>query len=391
MTGHANGLRNGSKHQSEPRPSGWATLVALFAALVLAIIRHPAAVQAQCAILGTVQNPSTGDIFANCKLTAGYGLGLNTDQMRTDWLSCCNANCPDCCRMALPSGQNWGAVFITIGNPRQPPRPAADFSGFTHLEMELRGDQDGQFIQVGIKDACDADDGTETKLLVGPLSTTWTTYQFELSRFTGADLTRLYVLTEFVFDLKQTEPEAPQTTFFRNVRFIRVEPTATSTPTLPSTPTDTPCPTLTDTPTPTPTPTLGPCVGDCNDDGTVMVDELIKGANIALGGLLQDDCPSFDFNLDGQVTIDELLKGVNAAVKGCTKMNRHCLCVLPPGATCPAITNPAQRLKCRRMGVLFNIHRHLAGGHSPSTIHPLKGTPCRWSLSKRTASPTDSW
>ena len=284
-----------------------------------------------CQILGTPQHPSSGDIFVNGKLTAGYGLGLNTDQGRTDWLSCGNALCPDCCRMALPSGQNWGAVFITVGNPRQPPRPAADFSNFTHLEVELRGDQDGQSIQVGIKDACQPDDGTETKVSVGtsaapcsggPLPTEWGTYRFPLSCFTGIDLTRLYVLTELVLDLNPFGEEAAQTTYFRNIRFIRIEP-PTETPTFTPTSTDTPTPTPTTAPTatasPSPTPTLGPCVGDCNDDGAVTVDELIKGVNIALGNLLLDDCRSFDTNGDGRVTVDELLRAVSAALNRCSR------------------------------------------------------------------------
>jgi hypothetical protein len=33
------------------------------------------------------------------------------------------------------------------------------------------------------------------------------------------------------------------------------------------------------------------CVGDCDDDGTVTVDEIVKGVNIALGELPLDQCP----------------------------------------------------------------------------------------------------
>lgn len=89
-------------------------------------------------------------------------------------------------------------------------------------------------------------------------------------------------------------------------------------------PTETPAePTATPTEvvieTPTPTATLGPvpCVGDCNGDGSVTVDELVRGVNIALGGLEVGDCPDFDSNEDGRVTIDELIGAVNAALSGC--------------------------------------------------------------------------
>jgi len=56
-------------------------------------------------------------------------------------------------------------------------------------------------------------------------------------------------------------------------------------------------------------------VGDCDQDGSVTVDELVVGVNIALGESPVADCPSFDADGDGQVTIDELTLGVNNALK----------------------------------------------------------------------------
>ncbi len=59
------------------------------------------------------------------------------------------------------------------------------------------------------------------------------------------------------------------------------------------------------------------CVGDCNNDGEVTVDELITGVNIALGTMPLSVCPSFDSSADGQVTVDELVFCVHEAVTGC--------------------------------------------------------------------------
>jgi hypothetical protein len=59
------------------------------------------------------------------------------------------------------------------------------------------------------------------------------------------------------------------------------------------------------------------CVGDCNDDGEVLVNELIIGVNIALGTDSIDSCPIFDENQDGKVTVNELIKAVNYALEGC--------------------------------------------------------------------------
>ena len=68
----------------------------------------------------------------------------------------------------------------------------------------------------------------------------------------------------------------------------------------------------------TPTPTHpSACVGDCNDDGVVAVNELISGVNIALGNSAVSTCPSFDTNGDEMVAINELIAGVNSLLNGC--------------------------------------------------------------------------
>ncbi len=59
------------------------------------------------------------------------------------------------------------------------------------------------------------------------------------------------------------------------------------------------------------------CPGDCSGDGSVTVDELVKGVNIALGSADLSTCPVLDANGDGAVTIDELVKAVNNALNGC--------------------------------------------------------------------------
>jgi hypothetical protein len=59
------------------------------------------------------------------------------------------------------------------------------------------------------------------------------------------------------------------------------------------------------------------CVGDCDGDDKVLVNELIIGVNIALGTDSLDSCPVFDANQDGEVTVSELIKAVNYALEGC--------------------------------------------------------------------------
>jgi hypothetical protein len=59
------------------------------------------------------------------------------------------------------------------------------------------------------------------------------------------------------------------------------------------------------------------CVGDCNDDGIVAVNEIITGVNIALGSAAIDVCPAFDRNGDERVDISELIAGVANLLYGC--------------------------------------------------------------------------
>lgn len=60
------------------------------------------------------------------------------------------------------------------------------------------------------------------------------------------------------------------------------------------------------------------CVGDCNGDGVVTVDEVLLGVNIALGAAPMSACPSSDVDQNGALTVDELITSVDAALRGCT-------------------------------------------------------------------------
>lgn len=59
------------------------------------------------------------------------------------------------------------------------------------------------------------------------------------------------------------------------------------------------------------------CVGDCDANGQVTIDELVRGVGIALGNGVVESCPVFDPNGDGQVAINELIAAVNNALAGC--------------------------------------------------------------------------
>jgi len=78
---------------------------------------------------------------------------------------------------------------------------------------------------------------------------------------------------------------------------------------------------------------LGPCFGDCDDNGQVAVAELITGVNITLGQTPLDQCPEFDTSDDQRVTVDELTLSVNAALEGCVTPTPTLTMTVTPSAT----------------------------------------------------------
>jgi hypothetical protein len=63
------------------------------------------------------------------------------------------------------------------------------------------------------------------------------------------------------------------------------------------------------------------CVGDCNADGQVTVDELIRMTAIALGSQPASACLAGDANHDGTVTVDEEIRAVHNALNGCAPIS----------------------------------------------------------------------
>jgi hypothetical protein len=63
--------------------------------------------------------------------------------------------------------------------------------------------------------------------------------------------------------------------------------------------------------------TVAPCVGDCNGDGMVSINELIQAVGIALGNLPLSACPAVDADGNGTVAVNELVAAVGNALNGC--------------------------------------------------------------------------
>lgn len=59
------------------------------------------------------------------------------------------------------------------------------------------------------------------------------------------------------------------------------------------------------------------CVGDCDGNDMVAINELVLGVNISLGILQVGACPAFDCQNDGTVPVNCLVQGVNNSLNGC--------------------------------------------------------------------------
>jgi uncharacterized repeat protein (TIGR01451 family) len=59
------------------------------------------------------------------------------------------------------------------------------------------------------------------------------------------------------------------------------------------------------------------CVGDCNRNGAIAINELVLGVGIALGTQPLARCEAFDRNQDDEVGVFELIEGVNNTRRGC--------------------------------------------------------------------------
>src|SRR5262249_32973182 len=59
------------------------------------------------------------------------------------------------------------------------------------------------------------------------------------------------------------------------------------------------------------------CVGACDDDLQVAINELLTGVNIVIGSQPLTACTTLDSNGDGTAAINEIVQAVNNALNGC--------------------------------------------------------------------------
>ncbi|MEA3350064.1 MAG: glycosyl hydrolase family 17 protein [Chloroflexota bacterium] len=161
----------------------------------------------------SVDAPSRLAVLEDGCLRTGFDLGIDTSSDQRDWAS----ESDDAIRLDYPRYQTWGAAFIFGNQEVNFGKPSIDLSAYSQLAVEMRGDVGGEEVWIGIKDANDPNDGTEVKekITLGP---EWNTYLFELANFrrgSYADLSKMLVLVEFVFQ----QTDQAETVFVRSVEY----------------------------------------------------------------------------------------------------------------------------------------------------------------------------
>ncbi len=151
------------------------------------------------------------DIYTGTTLAEGFDMGVDTSGNRYSWVEDMNGSM----RASYPSGQSWGVIYMTVGRPAAYGlRASMDFSDYQSLNVEMRGEDGGEVVYIGIKDRLQADNGKETLIPV-VLTDTWETYTFSLSEFVGARSTQIYIPIEFVF-----KNIGAETIYFKDVKYL---------------------------------------------------------------------------------------------------------------------------------------------------------------------------
>jgi hypothetical protein len=121
----------------------------------------------------------------------------------------------DYLNVSYPGGEPWQFLFLRPGTlDITVRRPSLDYSPFDRIRLELRRYSGCDDLRLVLKDAKDADDGSQANVRL-ELSDQWKVYDYDLSRFSDADLAELHVVTGFLMD------EAPCSFAIRDVRFLQ--------------------------------------------------------------------------------------------------------------------------------------------------------------------------
>jgi hypothetical protein len=119
-------------------------------------------------------------------------------------------------QITLKRGAPWAVFFFEVRNrSNNLGRSSSDLTRFDRIVLEAKGVNGGERLLLHMKDKDDPDDGSQTNLEI-VLSEQWDTYEFYLSDFENADLSKLNLALGF---LALDQPD-PLSFALRAVRFL---------------------------------------------------------------------------------------------------------------------------------------------------------------------------
>lgn len=159
----------------------------------------------------TLIERSYRDVYVGGGLETGFMLGITTSGQLHQWLTTASDGS---LVLTYPAGQQWGAMFVTVGPPvPSGRRPSLDLSAYRSLVVDLRAAANGQCVRIGIQDNKQFSTGSVISVQ-RCLSTQWTTMTFPLNTFIGVDLTHLHIVFELLF-----QGSASATVEVRKIRY----------------------------------------------------------------------------------------------------------------------------------------------------------------------------
>jgi len=136
-------------------------------------------------------------ILINGKVPTGFDVKMTASDIWKDSVS----NEDDCLVFIYPENTyEWASPYFEIaalgGRVNE-----MDFSGYTKLVIEMKGDIGGETFEITMKDKNDPPDGSESRVKI-ELTNDWKTYTIETSQFKNADMKTIMVPLAIVFQGK---------------------------------------------------------------------------------------------------------------------------------------------------------------------------------------------
>ena len=100
--------------------------------------------------------------------------------------------------MAYPENTfEWGSPYFWV-NALQGRVNEMDFSTYTKVVLEMKGEMGGEVFQIAMKDKSDPNDGSESRVSL-ELTSEWKVYEIETSQFATADMKTIMIPLAFIF------------------------------------------------------------------------------------------------------------------------------------------------------------------------------------------------